>query len=35
MSDLQSYLFETNAIKVCKGDKPFWYTSRKNWTLFY
>lgn len=29
MSNLKSYLFETNAIKVCKGDKPFWYTSGK------
>ncbi|WP_305133310.1 orotate phosphoribosyltransferase [Thomasclavelia cocleata] len=29
MSDLKSYLFETNAIKVSKGDKPFWYTSGK------
>ena len=29
MSNLISYLFETNAIKVCQGDKPFWYTSGK------
>ena len=29
MSDLKSYLFETNAVKVCHGDKPFWYTSGK------
>ncbi len=29
MNNLMSYLFETNAIKVCKGDKPFWYTSGK------
>ncbi len=29
MSDLKSYLFETNAVKVSKGDKPFWYTSGK------
>lgn len=29
MNNLISYLFETNAIKVCKGDKPFWYTSGK------
>ena len=29
MKDLKSYLFETNAIKVCNGDKPFWYTSGK------
>ncbi len=29
MNNLKSYLFETDAIKVCKGDKPFWYTSGK------
>lgn len=29
MSNLISYLFETNAVKVCQGDKPFWYTSGK------
>lgn len=29
MSNLKSYLFETNAVKVSKGDKPFWYTSGK------
>ncbi len=29
MNDLKSYLFKTNAIKVCQGDKPFWYTSGK------
>ena len=29
MSDLVSYLFETNAVRVCEGDKPFWYTSGK------
>lgn len=29
MNNLKSHLFETNAIKVCKGDKPFWYTSGK------
>ena len=29
MSDLISYLFETNAIKICKEDKPFFYTSGK------
>lgn len=29
MSNLKSYLFETNAVKVCHGDKPFWYTSGK------
>lgn len=29
MSNLISYLFETNALKVCDGTKPFWYTSGK------
>lgn len=29
MSNLKSYLFETNAVKVCHGDKPFWLTSGK------
>ena len=29
MSDLMSYLFETNAVKVCPDNKPFWYTSGK------
>ena len=29
MSDLISYLFETNAIKICKENKPFFYTSGK------
>lgn len=29
MSDIISYLFETNAIKFAKEDKPFWYTSGK------
>lgn len=29
MNNLKSHLFETNAIKVCHGDKPFWYTSGK------
>jgi len=29
MSNLMSYLFETNAVKVCPKDKPFWYTSGK------
>lgn len=29
MSDLSSYLFETNAIKFCEENKPFWYTSGK------
>ena len=29
MSNLVSYLFKTNAFKVCPNNKPFWYTSRK------
>ena len=29
MSDIISYLFKTNAIKFCKENKPFWYTSGK------
>lgn len=29
MSNLKSHLFETNAVKVCHGDKPFWLTSGK------
>ena len=29
MSDITSYLFETNAIKFCEENKPFWYTSGK------
>ncbi len=29
MNNLISYLFETNAVKVCPKDKPFWYTSGK------
>lgn len=29
MSDIISYLFETNAIKFCDENKPFWYTSGK------
>lgn len=29
MSNLMSYLFETNAVRVCPKDKPFWYTSGK------
>jgi orotate phosphoribosyltransferase len=29
MSDIKSYLFETNAIRVCEENKPFWYTSGK------
>ena len=29
MSNLMSYLFETNAIRFCEENKPFWYTSGK------
>lgn len=29
MKDLMSYLFETNAMKICPENKPFWYTSGK------
>ena len=29
MSDLMSYLFETNAIRFCEENQPFWYTSGK------
>ena len=29
MSNTISYLFETNAIKFCEENKPFWYTSGK------
>ena len=29
MSDIMSYLFETNAVKICPDEKPFWYTSGK------
>ncbi|MDE5830200.1 MAG: orotate phosphoribosyltransferase, partial [Clostridia bacterium] len=29
MSNLVSYLFQTNAFKVCPENKPFWYTSGK------
>lgn len=29
MSDIMSYLFETNAIRICQENKPFWYTSGK------
>lgn len=29
MSNLISYLFKTNAFKVCPNNKPFWYTSGK------
>lgn len=29
MNDLTSYLFKTNAFRVCEENKPFWYTSGK------
>lgn len=29
MSDIMSYLFETNAVRFCPENKPFWYTSGK------
>lgn len=29
MSNLKSHLFETSAVRVCKGDNPFWLTSGK------
>lgn len=29
MSKFVSYLFETNAIRFCEENKPFWYTSGK------
>ena len=29
MSDLESYLFETNALRFCEENKPLWYTSGK------
>ena len=29
MSDLISYLFKTDSVKICPENKPFWYTSGK------
>lgn len=29
MSNIMSYLFQTNAIRFCEENKPFWYTSGK------
>ena len=29
MGNLVSYLFETNALRICPDNKPFWYTSGK------
>ena len=40
MFNLANYLFETNAIRFCEENKPFWYIAvaataanrrRKNW----
>ena len=35
MSDILSHLFETNAIKFCKENEPFWYTSGKIGPYFF
>ena len=29
MSKIVSYLFETNALRICEDNQPFWYTSGK------
>ena len=29
MNNIVSYLFKTNAFKICPDEKPFWYTSGK------
>lgn len=29
MNNIVSYLFETNALRICPDNKPFWYTSGK------
>lgn len=29
MSNIVSYLFETNTLRICEDNKPFWYTSGK------
>ena len=29
MDSITKYLFETNAIRICQENKPFWYTSGK------
>lgn len=29
MNEIVSYLFSTNAIRICEENKPFWYTSGK------
>ena len=35
MSDIMSYLFDTNAIRFCEENKPFWYTSGKIGPYFF
>ena len=35
MSNILNYLFETNAIKFCKANEPFWYTSGKIGPYFF
>lgn len=35
MSNIINYLFETNAIKFCKENEPFWYTSGKIGPYFF
>ena len=35
MSNILQYLFETNAIKFCKANEPFWYTSGKIGPYFF
>lgn len=35
MSKILNYLFETNAIKFCKENEPFWYTSGKIGPYFF
>lgn len=35
MSNISNYLFETNAIKFCKENEPFWYTSGKIGPYFF
>ncbi len=35
MSNILSYLFETNAIKFCNANEPFWYTSGKIGPYFF
>ncbi len=35
MQNILNYLFETNAIKFCKENEPFWYTSGKIGPYFF